>query len=96
MKIEVAEVTPYGSSILVALVDPQYTTPTHGADLLARIQPYYPTHPIMLVSVQGNGFQAYAAFQTHLILALIQLEYLDLTELDLSVPAPQLEEELPF
>lgn len=96
MKIQVAEVTPYGSPILVALVDSEYTTPTHGAGLIARIQPYYPTHPIMLVSVQGNGFQAYASFQTHLILALIQLEYLELTDLDLSVPPPEKEEELPF
>ncbi|SFD83922.1 hypothetical protein [Massilia yuzhufengensis] len=96
MKIRVAEVTPYGSPILVAVVPSEYTTPTHGADLIARIQPYFPIHPIMLVSIQGNGFQAYAPFETHRLLALIQLEYLDLNELDLSIPPPEKEEELPF
>jgi len=95
MRIQVAEVTPYGAPTLVALVPSDFTVPVAGDDLLVKIQRHYPTHPIMLVSVEANGFRAYAKFQTHMLLALIQLEYLDLTELDLSQPVED-ESELPF
>lgn len=96
MKIQVAEVTPYGSPVLVAIVPSDCTNPSNGAATLSRIQPYYPTHPIMLVSVEGNGFRAYATFETHMLLALIQLENLEVSELDLDVPPLEAEEELPF
>jgi len=96
MKIQVAEVTPYGSPVLVAIVSSEYTNPSHGTGMLRQIQPYYPSHPIMLVSVEGNGFRAYATFETHMLLALIQLENLHATEIDLSMPPPEVEEELPF
>lgn len=96
MKIQVAEVTPYGSPVLVAIVPSECTNPSSGAGMLRQIQPYFPTHPIMLVSVEGNGFRAYATFETHMLLALIQLENLDVIELDLSVPPSDTEEELPF
>ena len=96
MKIQVAEVTPYGSPVLVAIVPSEYTNPSPGADLALTIQKYFPTHPIMLVSVERGGFRAYASFETHLLLALIQLEYLDLSELDLSIPPPEKDEEPPF
>ena len=95
MKVHVAEITPYGAPILVAIVPSAYTTPAAGDPLLRRIQRHYRAHPIMLVSVERNGYRAYAKFQTHLLLALIQLEMLDLVELDLdATPIP--EEELPF
>lgn len=96
MKIQVAEITPYGAPILVAIVPSECTNPSNGAAMLRQIEPYYPTHPIMLVSVEANGFRSYATFETHMLLALIQLEYLDVTELDLSVPPQEVEEELPF
>lgn len=95
MKVQVAEITPYGAPILVALVPSQYTTPAAGDELLGKIQQHYRAHPIMLVSVEPNGFRAYAKFQTHLLLALIQLEILDLHELDLSQPVQDYSE-LPF
>lgn len=96
MKIHVAEVTPYGSPVLIAIVPSDFTNPLNGPNLLQRIQPHYPTHPIMLVSIEENGFRAYATFETHMLLALIQLEFLDSTELDLSAPPRVAEEELPF
>ena len=95
MLIHVAEVTPYGAPTLIALVPSEFTVPEMGDPLLTRIQKHYPTHPIMLVSVETNGFREHAKFQTHLLLALIQLEYLDLAELDLSV-APVESDDLPF
>jgi hypothetical protein len=96
MKVQVAEIDPYGSVIIVAIVPSECTVAGAGDDLLKRIQPYFKVHPIMLVSVEANGFRAYAPFQTHLLLALIQLENLDLHELDLSLPPPEDEEDPPF
>lgn len=96
MKIHTAEIEPYGSVIIVAIVDSKYTTAGAGDDMLRRLQPYFRTHPIMLVSIESNGFRAYAHFQTHLLLVLIQLENLSLRELDLSIAPTEVEEELPF
>ena len=95
MRIQVAEVTPYGSPTLIALVPLEFTLPEAGDGMLAKIQRHYPTHPIMLVSVEANGFRAFAKFQTHMLLVLIQLEYLDLVELDLAT-APAESDDLPF
>jgi hypothetical protein len=52
------------------------------------------TMPIMLVSIEDNGPRAYATFETHMLLALIQLENLFMTVLDLDALPP--EEALPF
>lgn len=96
MEILVAEITPYESPILVAIVNSEYSVAGPGDQLLKRIQPHFPTHPIMLVSVEPNGFRAYALFQTHLLLALIQLEILQTRVLDLSTPPLEIECALPF
>ncbi len=96
MKIQVAEVTPYGSPILIAVVEAKFIDAEHGNALILRIQPHFPLHPIMLVAVHEKGFKAHAHFQTHLLLALIQLEYLDLSELDLNAEPPATDDELPF
>lgn len=87
MKIQVTEVSPYGSPVLVAVVDSRFTTATEGRRLIERIEHHFPTHPIMLVSIEASGFRAYAPFQTHVLLALLQLEYLDLRCFEL--PEPQ-------
>jgi len=96
MQLQVAEVTPYGAPILVAVVDPEFVNAERGNPLISRIQPYFPHHPIMLVAVKSNGFRAHAHFQTHLLLTLIQLEFLELSELDLNEPPTAANEELPF
>jgi len=94
MLIHVAEIEPYGSPILVAIVPSEFTVPGAGDDLIKRIERHCRVYVVMLVSVEINGFRAHANFQTHVILVLIQLEYLDLVEVDLSIAPP--EEELPF
>ncbi len=96
MKVQVAEVTPYGSPVLVAIVPSIYTDQSNGPKMLTRLQPYFRCHPIMLVSVEKNGFRAYATFETHMLLVLIQLEYLELKGIDLSVAAADEGDELPF
>lgn len=81
---------------MAVVVDPAMTVVGPGCQLLKRLQPHFPVHPIMLVSVQENGYRAYAPFETHRLLALIQLEQLTLLEVDLSLPPVREEEELPF
>jgi hypothetical protein len=95
MRLPYAEIEPYGSTIIVVIVDSQFTQAGPGDDLLYRLRPHFKTSPIMLISVEKNGFRAYAPFQTHLLLALIQLEELQIKEVDLDQPAA-IEEELPF
>jgi hypothetical protein len=77
----------------VALVDSEFTLNETGRPLLRRLSPFYPALAIMLVSVEKNGFRAWADFQTHEILALVQTKKLHFTEVDTDAPP---EEELPF
>jgi len=95
MRLQYAEIEPYGSPIIVVIVDSHFTVAGPGEELLDRLRPRFRTYPIMLISVEKNGFRAYAPFQTHLLLALIQLEELQLREVDLSQPI-LIDEELPF
>lgn len=96
MKIPVAQFSPYGPSIAIALVASQYTNAEHGPAVLKRLSPHFPTQGIMLVSVEDNGFKAFATFQTGVLLALIQLEYLQFSEVDLHKPPALPEQDLPF
>lgn len=80
--------------VLVALVDSNTTLPGAGDELLAKIRTHFPTVPAMLVSVEDSGFRAYAPFQTHTLLAYLQIPLIDWTEFDLDTPLP--EDELPF
>jgi hypothetical protein len=95
-KLQAAEINPYGAPIMVVIVDSALTVSPAGDQLLKRIQPYFPTHPIMLASIEQNGYRAHAPFQTHRLLALIQLEQLRFREIDLSIPPPDNDEPLPF
>lgn len=87
-KIPVAEFDPYGAPIALALVPSCFTKPEQGAPLIRRIQRHLPTRPIMLVSVEDNGYRAYAPFQTHVLLMHAQLQYLDFFEVDLNAEPP--------
>lgn len=95
MKVQVTEFAPHGSPIVVAIVDSRYTLGSAAEPALRQLQAHFPGRPAMLVSVEPNGFRAYAPFQTGQLLALLQLESLSLRELDLSLP-PEKDEPLPF
>lgn len=95
MRVKVGQWTPYSTTIAVALVDSEFTVQSAGQLLIKRIEKYYPSQAVMLVSVEDNGFRAYAYFQTHEFLALMQLDVIAFEEIDLSVP-PAHESELPF
>lgn len=95
MQISVAEYTSHGSPMIIAIVPSEFTAcRVAGNSIAKRIHPYFRTMAVMLVSIEDNGPRAYAAFQTHMLLALIQLDLLELRVLDLSLPPP--EDELPF
>lgn len=96
MKIRTAEFTPYGSVIIVALVGSNFTDSASGLVMLLTVQKYFPQNAIMLVSIQDNGFRAYATFLTSELLALLQLEELVYADLDLAVAPVAPEEEMPF
>jgi hypothetical protein len=64
-----------------------------GRPLLRLLLPFYPALAVMLVSIEENGFRAWADFQTHEILALVQTKKLVFTEVDTDCPP---EKELPF
>lgn len=70
------------SALAIVLVDSADTLPERGAAMLTRLQPHFPTLPIMLVSIEDNGFRAYATFQTSELLALVQLEHVEFVEID--------------
>ncbi|MFC4932530.1 hypothetical protein [Massilia sp. GCM10023247] len=96
MKVQVTEFAPHGSTIVVAIVESRYTLDGTGEAVLRQVEAHFPTRPVMLVSLEPNGFRAYAPFQTGQLLALLQLESLALREIDLALPPPAKDEPLPF
>lgn len=96
MKVQVTTFAPHGSTIVVAIVDSALTIKGAAEPVLKKIAAHYPTQPIMLVSIEPNGFRAYAPFQTGQLLALLQLETLTFSEIDLALPPPERGEPLPF
>lgn len=96
MLIQVTEFAPHGSPIAVAIVDSAYTVKDAAEPVLKKVAEHFPARPIMLVSIETNGFRAYAPFQTGELLALLQLEQLRFREIDISLPAPEDDAPLPF
>lgn len=78
---------------MVALVESEYTLQEAGRPLVRLLLPFYPTIAVMLVSIEENGFRAWADFQTHEILAMVQTKKLEFEEVDTDSPP---NEELPF
>jgi len=96
MKIQVMEFAPHGSPIVVAIVDSRFTLKGAAEPVLKKVAARFPSRPVMLVSIEPNGFRAYAPFQTGELLALLQLEELAFEEIDISLPAPEGDMPLPF
>jgi hypothetical protein len=96
MRIPVTQFAPHGSPIVVALVDSRFTVRGAAEPVLKKVAQHFPAQPIMLVSIEPNGFRAYAPFQTGELLALLQLETLEFQEIDISLPAPERDAPLPF
>jgi hypothetical protein len=96
MRIHVTQFAPHGSPIVVALVESGLTVRGAAEPVLKKVAQHFPAQPVMLVSIEPNGFRAYAPFQTGELLALLQLETLEFQEIDISLPAPERDVPLPF
>lgn len=64
-------------TVLVVLTDSEFTIAGPGDALIERVRPYFPTLPVMFVSIEQNGFRAYAPFQTHTLLAYLQIPVIE-------------------
>lgn len=91
-KLQVAQARIDRLNILVAMVDSEFIG-KEGDVIIRKLVPFYSHLPAMLVSMTDRGFSAHAHFQTHRLLALLQLEELAFETIDLDSPP---EEELPF
>ena len=96
MRIHVTQFAPHGSPIVVAVVESAFTLPGAAQPVLKKVAEHFPAQPVMLVSIEPNGFRAHAPFQTGELLALLQLETLEFQEIDISLPAPERDAPLPF
>lgn len=82
--------------VAVFLVEPNEAVAGAGDRILDRIARHLPAVPAMLVAIDDNGFRAYAHFQTHTLLAYLQIPLITWGELDIWAEPPEVEEELPF
>lgn len=94
MKIDVAVTELRGVRVAIAFAAPAYVTPGVGDSLLVRLQPYFPTLPLMLASMQKHGVRTHAAFQAQALVEGADLGTLARREIDLDVP-PMLPDEAP-
>jgi hypothetical protein len=90
MKIKVTVTELKGVRVAVAFPPSAWVAPGVGDVLLARLQPYFPTLPILLVSNQKHGVRAHAAFQAAALVEGADLDALQCQksgrEVDLDVP----------
>lgn len=94
MKIETAVVTIKGVKLALAFPDSSYVQSGEGDTLIARLAPYFPALPVMLVTFE-DGERAYAGFQYEPIFRELNLDDISLTEIDLDTPPPD-DSKLPF
>jgi hypothetical protein len=100
MKIPVAVTVLKGVRVAVAFPPPAWVVPGMGDALLARLQPWFPALPVLLVSNQPHGVRAHAAFQAQALVdgagLEAQLGSLPRVEIDLDAPPPALDAPPPF
>jgi hypothetical protein len=82
--------------VAVAFPPPAWVVPGMGDALLARLQPWFPALPLMLVSAHAQGLRAHAAFQAMLLADGAELDGLETVEIDLDQPPVRPDEALPF
>jgi hypothetical protein len=78
--------------IALAFAPARYLGPGVGDALLARLTPYFPGLPIMLVSIKGGKRRAYATFDTSTLLAELDLDGIEEHPVDLDAPPPDTRE----
>jgi hypothetical protein len=96
MKIRVAVTRLKGVRVAVAFPPPAWVVPGMGDALLARLQPWFPALPVLLVSKQAQGVRAHAAFQAQALVDGADLRGLETLEIDLDQPPALPDEPPPF
>jgi hypothetical protein len=96
MKISVSVTVLKGVRVAVAFPPPAWVVPGMGDALLARLQPWFPALPVLLVSDQPHGVRAHAAFQAQALVAGADLAGLPRIEIDLDAQPPAPDEAPPF
>jgi hypothetical protein len=96
MKLEVAVTELKGVRVALAFPPPAWVAPGVGDVLLERLRPFFPTLPVMLVSVHRHGVRAHAAFQAQALVEGADLAQLQRTVIDLDVPPERPDGPLPF
>ena len=96
MKLDVAVAERKGVRVALAFPPPAWVAPGVGDVLLERLRPYFPTLPVMLVSVHRHGVRAHAAFQAQALVDGADLTRLQRTVIDLDVPPERPDGPLPF
>jgi hypothetical protein len=89
LKLRAGIVTVRGVRLALAFVAPSFLETGAGDALLARLTPYFPGLPIMLMSTVAGDARAYATFNTSLLIAELDLTGVALCDLDLDTPAPE-------
>jgi hypothetical protein len=96
MKIAVALTVLKGVRVAVAFPPPAWVVPGMGDALLARLQPWFPALPVLLVARQPHGLRAHAAFQAQALVEGADLDGLEQIEIDLDLPPPAPDAPPPF
>jgi len=96
MKIRVALTVLKGVRVAVAFPPPAWVVPGMGDALLARLQPWFPALPVLLVAPQSHGVRAHAAFQARALVEGAGLAGLETIEIDLDLSPPEAGEAPPF
>lgn len=95
MKLRAGIVSARGVRLGLAFVPSHLVLAGAGDVLLARLSPYFPGLPVMLVSSSATERRAYASFDSAPLLADIDLANVATHEIDLDVAPPDTRE-LPF
>jgi hypothetical protein len=96
MKIRVALAVLKGVRVAVAFPPPAWVVPGMGDALLARLQPWFPALPVLLVRLLPQGVRAHAAFQAEALVEGADLAALETFEIDLDRRPPEADEAPPF
>jgi hypothetical protein len=86
MKLEVAVTELKGVRVALAFPPPAWVAPGVGDVLLERLRPFFPTLPVMLVSVHRHGVRAHAAFQAQALVDGADIARLPRHTIDLDMP----------
>ena len=87
MKLDVAVAELKGVRVALAFPPPAWVAPGVGDVLLERLRPFFPTLPVMLVSLHRHGgIRAHAAFQAQALVDGADLAHLPRQTIDLDIP----------